>query len=120
MEHIGQKLINYALTLGEVYVDYPFGPDIATVRHKSNKKIFLFLMQYKNERVANLKCEPMKAAFWRSVYTAVQPGYHMGNKAAWNTVFLNGGLPQAVLEEMVCDSFAITKNAKTPRAKRGI
>ena len=43
---------------------------------------------------ANLKCDPDRALELRDRYEDVRPGYHM-NKRHWNTVILDGSLPQA-------------------------
>lgn len=40
----------------------------------------------------NIKVDPEWRDVWRSLYPAVQPGYHQ-NKAHWNTVILDGTVP---------------------------
>ena len=40
----------------------------------------------------------------RAEYDAVTPGYHM-NKRHWNTVTLDGSLPEALAEELIDRSY---------------
>ena len=52
----------------------------------------------------NLKCDPDLAMHFREFYNAVQPGYHM-NKKHWNTVFLDGSIPDDEIFAMINDSY---------------
>lgn len=54
----------------------------------------------------NLKCEPEKAIELREMYPAVKPGYHM-NKKHWNTVEMDGSLPDDLLKEWIDDSYTL-------------
>ena len=56
----------------------------------------------------NLKCEPMTAEFLRKVYPSVTPGYHM-NHTHWNTVNLDGSVPEEELFDMIRQSFDLTR-----------
>ncbi len=46
----------------------------------------------------------MQADFWRSVYPAVTPGYHM-NKVHWNTITLDGSMTEDEICEMIAHSY---------------
>lgn len=52
----------------------------------------------------NLKCNPEHAAELREQYPAVQPGYHM-NKKHWNTVLMDGSLPDKLTKTWIDDSY---------------
>jgi len=52
----------------------------------------------------SLKCDPMEALFLRDMYTAVTPGYHL-DKRHWNTITLDGSVPEADLHRMIDDSY---------------
>lgn len=52
----------------------------------------------------NLKCDPERAVELRERYTAVQPGYHM-NKKHWNTVTIDGSIPEREILEMIDHSY---------------
>ena len=65
---------------------------------------------------ANLKCDPDLALELRDRYEQVQPGYHMSKKH-WNTVELEGGIPERELKEMIDHSYELVVNS-LPKAKR--
>ena len=101
-------VIEYCQTLPGIYVDNPFDETSTAIRHIGNKKMLLFMF-YRNDSLwVNLKCEPMKADFWRCVYKSVIPGYHM-NKTHWNSVILDGSTPPEVIKEMINDSYDLTQ-----------
>ena len=52
----------------------------------------------------NLKCDPELALDLRAAYSAVQPGYHM-NKKHWNTITIDGSLPDEEIVTMIDDSY---------------
>ena len=64
----------------------------------------------------SLKCEPGQALLLRDVYPAVQPGYHM-NKTHWNTVTLDGTIPEPEIWGMIDDSYDLVV-AGLSRAQR--
>ena len=102
-------VIEYCQTLPGIYVDNPFDETSTAIRHSGNKKMLL-LMFYRNENLwVNLKCEPMKADFWRRVYTSVIPAYHM-NKIHWNSIILDNSIDENVIKEMINDSYDLTKS----------
>ncbi len=107
-----QAVIDFCLSLGEtVYEDYPFDDDNWTVmRHRGNKKGFVFLYEYQGRLQANVKCDPAGISFWRDSYESVIPAYHM-NKAHWNTIVLSGSVPDRDVKTMISDSFTLTRPA---------
>lgn len=64
--------------MGDVYDEKPFhdGNWIA-VRHTKNKKTFAFIFERGGNIWVNVKAKPEAAAFWRRVFPAVIPAYHM-------------------------------------------
>lgn len=48
-----------------------------------------------------LKCDPLLAELFRSEYPDVVPGFYC-DKRCWNSVYLDGGVPDEVLKNM-CD-----------------
>ena len=58
----------------------------------------------------NLKCEPTLAEMLRETYPAVVPGYHM-NKRHWNTVTVDGSIPEAEIHEMIDHSYDLVVRA---------
>jgi predicted DNA-binding protein (MmcQ/YjbR family) len=52
----------------------------------------------------SLKCDPVVAEDLRRRYVGIIPGYHL-NKRHWNTVALDGSVPDALIREMCEDSY---------------
>jgi predicted DNA-binding protein (MmcQ/YjbR family) len=63
-----------------------------------------------------LKGDPDDNETDRAEYPAVRPGWHM-NKRHWNTVTLDGSVPDEVLAEMIRASHALVVRG-LPRAAR--
>lgn len=64
----------------------------------------------------SLKCEPELAEQLRAAHSAIVPGYHL-NKRHWNTVTLDGSVPDSMVRDMVEDSYDLIV-AAMPRAVR--
>jgi len=108
-----RELIDYCLTYPDAYEDYPFDPasdpDTWTaMRHKQNKKTFAFIFEREGLFI-NLKCEPMRADFLRSIYSGVTPAFHM-NKVHWNSVRICSDVPDEELYAMIDHSYSLTKS----------
>ncbi len=52
----------------------------------------------------NIKVDPEWRDFWRNAYEAVIPGYHQ-NKEYWNTVILDGSVPDDEIRRMIAESY---------------
>jgi predicted DNA-binding protein (MmcQ/YjbR family) len=94
--------------------DFPFGP--FTLVFKVGGRMFALVFIGEDPLRLNLKCDPPKAEILREVYPAVLPGYHM-NKRHWNTVVLDGSLPEADLHSMIDESHALVVQG-LPRSRR--
>ena len=94
--------------------DYPFGDGAAVF--KVGGRMFALVALEGNPGSVNLKCDPALALELRARYSAVRPGYHM-NKRHWNTVDLDGSVPDGELREMIEHSYELIVTA-LPRAQR--
>lgn len=92
----------YLLGMPESVETFPFGPQAAVF--KVRNKMFALLGVEGDAANMNLKCDPDHANALRDLFAAVNPGYHM-NKKHWNTVTLDGSIPQPEIEAMIDDSF---------------
>lgn len=101
-----EELRTYALSKADVEECFPFGE--STLVFKVKGKIFLLVSLYSQPLQFNAKCDPEKAVEWREQYDCVQPGYHM-NKKHWNTVSIDGSIPNRLLTEMIDDSYSLVK-----------
>ncbi len=80
---------------------FPF--DETTLVLKVGGKMFALINLDRNPSI-NLKCDPEKAIDLRERYDDILPGYHM-NKQHWNTVRLEGVLPEKLIEELIEHSY---------------
>ena len=56
--------------------------------------------------IITLKLEPSFGDLLRQEHKDIIPGYYM-NKVHWNSVFLDGDVPDALLEQMVDESYRL-------------
>ena len=92
----------------------PFGETVLVF--KVAGKMFALMSLDEVPARANLKCDPDLALELRDRYEQVRPGYHM-NKRHWNTVEIEGGIPEAELRRMIDHSYDLVINA-LPQARR--
>ncbi len=64
----------------------------------------------------SLKCDPGHAVALREQFPAVTAGYHL-DKRHWNTVVLDGSVPDDLLDEWIHDSYDLVL-AGLSRAQR--
>ena len=55
--------------------------------------------------------------FWRKAYKAVIPGYHQ-NKKHWNTVILDGSVPDVDIKRMIAESYDLVTGVKKEKKIR--
>ena len=110
-----QELIEYGLTIPGAAADAPFDDESVVLRCRANRKWFALLLQVQGECCVNLKCDPMRADFYRRLYRDVTPGWHM-NKTHWNTVRLGGDVPDEELQNMLLHSYDLVRPRGTKRA----
>lgn len=116
----------YLLSKPETILDFPFGKDVSVFKVKGKMFATLSLGKMgKNQDETsqdwwmNLKCDPDEAAILRDIFPAVIPGYHM-NKALWNTIILNGSIPNGEIERMIDNSFSLVVAKMTKKDQRSI
>lgn len=109
-----EVLRSYLLSMPKAVEDFPF--DTTTLVLKICGKMFAALGINDQPIRINLKCDPVKAELLREKYAAVTPGYHM-NKKHWNTVLLDGSIPEEEIKAMIDESYALVVKG-LPKAKR--
>ncbi|MEM6885716.1 MAG: MmcQ/YjbR family DNA-binding protein [Verrucomicrobiota bacterium] len=112
IETIHETLLAYP----ETEVSEPFG--LGALVYKVSDKMFA-LMWVENVPVRlNLKCDPDRAIELRDEYDSIEPGYHM-NKKHWNSVYLDGGVPDGIVLELIRHSFdcVLAKQSKAFRVR---
>ena len=109
-----ETLRTYLLQKTGATEDFPF--DNVTLVIKVCGKMFALLGINNDPLRINLKCDPIKAEFLRQQHAAVLPGYHM-NKRHWNTVVLDGSIPESEIYSMINDSYDLVVQGM-PKSKR--
>ena len=94
--------------------DFPFGPEHSVF--KVGGKIFAISALDRTPLAVSVKCEPELALQLRASYAAVRPGYHL-NKRYWNTVTVDGSLPDQLIRDLIEDSYDLVVRA-LPRRTR--
>jgi predicted DNA-binding protein (MmcQ/YjbR family) len=105
---------DYCLNKKGVTEEFPFG--INTLVFKVGGKMFA-LTDVESFDSINIKCLPEYAVQLREQYEAVQPGYHMSKKH-WNTIVMDGTVPDRMLREWIDQSYNLVAKAKTTQEKR--
>jgi predicted DNA-binding protein (MmcQ/YjbR family) len=91
---------------------FPFGGETSVF--KVAGKMFALSRLGENQLRVSLKCEPAVAEQLRQAHAAVLPGYHL-NKRHWNTVMIDGSLPDQMVKDMIEDSYDLVVS-KLPQA----
>ncbi|TYB40162.1 MmcQ/YjbR family DNA-binding protein [Actinomadura chibensis] len=94
--------------------DYPFGDGVAVF--KVAGRMFALVSLGDAPGSVSLKCDPDRADELRARHAAITPGYHL-NKRHWNTVVLDGSVPDDELLELIDQSYELVV-AGLPKARR--
>ena len=94
------------------YEDFPFGPETSVFKvraavsggPRAGAKMFALSALAEADLSVNLKCEPALAEQLRAAHPEISGAWHM-NKKHWNGVRLDGSLPNAMVRDMVEDSY---------------
>ena len=110
-----EELRGFCLSFNATVEDFPFGPEASVF--KVLGKLFALSRLDLRPLTVNLKCDPEDAVRLRADHPGlIIPGYHM-NKRHWNTVTVDGELPDGLVRELVEDSYDLVV-AGLPRADR--
>ncbi|MCR5609614.1 MAG: methylated-DNA--[protein]-cysteine S-methyltransferase [Lachnospiraceae bacterium] len=110
-----KEALDYGLTFADTYIDMPFHDDNwQLIRYKMNNKAFLWTYERDGYINLNVKADPQRAIFWRSVYESVIPGYHQ-NKEHWNTIILDGTVDEKDIRMMIAESYDIISDSPAKR-----
>ena len=93
---------------------FPFSPGMSVF--KVAGKMFALSREDAEPLSVSLKCEPLLAQQLRAAHPAITAGYHL-NKRHWNTVVLDGSIPDQMVAEMIEDSYDLVVS-RLPRAQR--
>ena len=109
-----EEFREYCLAKPSATESTPFGED--TLVFKVAGKIFALASLDEVPATANLKCDPDLALELRDRYEEVRAGYHM-NKKHWNTVELEGAIPNVELRKMIDHSYELVVKSLPKRMR---
>ncbi len=100
-----EEALAYGLSFPDTYQDAPFhDTNWQLVRVKESRKAFLWTYERNGYIHLNVKADPEWRDFWRSAYRSVIAGWHQ-NKEHWNTIILDGTVPDADIRRMIKESY---------------
>lgn len=110
-----EEALKYGLSFPNTYQAAPFHDENwQLVRVKETDKAFLWTYERNGYIHLNVKVNPEWRDFWRSAYSSVIPGWHQ-NKEHWNTIILDGSIPEEDIRRMIAESYDIVIDSPTKR-----
>jgi len=94
--------------------DFPFGPEHSVF--KVAGKMFALSALDRTPLEVSVKCEPELAVGLRNSYPAIRAGYHL-NKRHWNTITLDGSIPDQLVRDFIEDSYDLVVSALPKRVR---
>lgn len=110
-----EEALAYALSFPNTYQSAPFrDPNWQLVRVNGSKKVFLWTYEKDGYINLNVKVDPEWRDFWRDAYPSVTAGWHQ-NKENWNTIILDGTVPEKDIKRMIAESYDLVTDSPTKR-----
>lgn len=110
-----EDALAYGLSFPGTYQEAPFhDPNWQLVRIKGSRKAFLWTYEKDGHINLNVKTDSEWRNFWRNTYASVIPGYHL-NKEHWNTIILDGTIPDTDIKRMIAESYDLVTDSPTKR-----
>jgi predicted DNA-binding protein (MmcQ/YjbR family) len=111
------QLHAYMLSLPGTVEERPFTPEIPV--YKVMGKMFAYVSPDESPPRLTIKLDPLYGQLLRAAYDAMRPGYHM-NKDHWNTVLLDGSIPEEELLTWIDESYKLVVDALPVRLRRAL
>lgn len=110
-----KEALEYGLSFPDTYQQAPFHDENwQLVRVKGSKKTFLWTYERDGYLNLNVKTDPEWRDYWRSAFPSVIPGWHQ-NKDHWNTIILDGSIPDEAVRKMIAESYELVTDSPTKR-----
>jgi predicted DNA-binding protein (MmcQ/YjbR family) len=115
-----QQFYEFSLAKKGVTEHFPFDQDTLVLKVGGKMFVLTSLSDWeKGCPSLNLKCDPDYALELRASYDAILPGYHMSKKH-WNTVQINGTLTNAMICQLISDSYTLVFESLPKKIKNEI
>ena len=103
------EVLAYCLDMPGTYADQPFRDKSWTVaRHCGSAKVFAWVFERDGCVWVNAKCDPEWRDALRQRFASVVPAYHL-NKTHWNSIILDGTVPDEDVRSMLLESYELTR-----------
>lgn len=110
-----EEALRYGLSFPDTYQEAPFrDPNWQLVRVKGSRKAFLWTYEKDGHIWLNVKADPEWRDYWRGAFPSVIPGWHQ-NKEHWNTVILDGTVPEDAVLRMIEESYGMVTDSPSKR-----
>lgn len=110
-----EEALAYGLSFPNTYKEAPFhDPNWQLVRIKGSGKAFLWTYERNGYINLNVKVSSEWRDFWRHAFDSVIPGWHQ-NKEHWNTIILDGSIPDEDVRKMISESYYLISDSPTMR-----
>jgi O-6-methylguanine DNA methyltransferase len=110
-----EEALQYGLSFPDTYQEAPFhDPNWQLVRVRGSRKAFLWTYERNGYINLNVKVDPEWRDFWRNAFHSVIPGWHQ-NKENWNTIILDGSVPDADIRRMIAESYDLVTDSPSKR-----
>ncbi len=118
-----EEFNNYCLAKKGVEGAYPFKGECVWMKVMGKMFALTNVMDLKiNGTVqppfylVNLKCDPERAVELREAHAAIAPGWHQ-SKVHWNSLLMDGSLPDELVYELIDHSYDIVVAGLTGKLK---
>lgn len=110
-----EEALEYGLSFPDAYQEAPFHDENwQLVRVKGSKKAFLWTYERDGYININVKVSEHTRDMWRLAFDSVIPGWHQ-NKEHWNTIILDGTIPDEDIKMMIAESYDLVTDSPTKR-----
>lgn len=110
-----EEALEYGLSFPDTYQEAPFhDQNWQLIRLKGSRKAFLWTYERNGYINLNVKATPDSRDFFRAAFDSVIPAYHQ-NKDNWNTIILDGSIPEDAVKQMIEESYNIISDSPTKR-----
>lgn len=117
MDDVFERVAARLLALPGAIDDRPFGPEPLVA--KVGGKMFALLSHGESHASLSLKIDPLEGEALRETWPAIQPGYHL-NKRHWITATLDGSLPDALIDDLIQDSYDLVVKGLSRAVREGL
>ena len=110
-----EEALRFGLSFPDTYQEAPFhDQNWQLVRVKGSKRAFLWTYERDGFINLNVKVDPKWRDLWRNTFASVIPGWHQ-NKEHWNTIILDGTIPDEDIKRMISESYDLVTDSPTKR-----